>query len=99
MSHRWIKHAGGKQLLAWAHQKGFLIGKWTALATIAATATVAANFFERWPIWMDKDGKLYGAVATFQQPQMIEPALFQPREPANHRSPHRPRKLKVPGSN
>ncbi len=91
MSRRWIKHAGGKQLVAWAHRKGLLIGKWTAIATIAATVTAAANFFGKWPVWMDRDGRLYGAVAMFQQPQLIEPALFQPEGAANPRSPHKAR--------
>lgn len=88
MSHQWIKRSGGKQLVAWARQKGLLIGKWTALATIVTTATVAANFFERWPIWVDKNGKLYGVVATFQHPKMIEPVLFQPREQTSHHRSH-----------
>lgn len=93
ISHRWVKRAGGKQLVAWARQKGLLIGKWTALATIVAAATVAANFFEKWPIWMDKDGKLYGSVAMFQQPKMIEPAISHPRKPAKHHRRHRSRKV------
>lgn len=100
MSHRWVKHAGGKQLVSWARQKGLLIGKWTALTTVAITAIVAANFFERWPVWMDKNGKLYGVVATFLQPEIIEPARFQPKATEKHRSPHRPRQtsLNRPGN-
>lgn len=81
ISHRWVKRTGGERLVSWAGQKGLLIGKRTAWIAIAATATVAANFFEKWPIWMDKDGKIYGAVAIFQPPKIIAPAPSQSKKP------------------
>ncbi|MFA6970431.1 MAG: hypothetical protein WC208_03420 [Gallionella sp.] len=50
-SKRWIRRAGGKQLVDWASRKGLLMGKWTAVAAIVLTATVSSTFFDKWPLW------------------------------------------------
>lgn len=80
ISRRWINQAGGKLLAAWAHREGLLLGKWTAFAIIAATALSATIFFGKWPVWMDRDGKLYGVIAIFQQPELVEPAIYRSRQ-------------------
>jgi hypothetical protein len=71
-SARWLKKAGGKRMFVWAERNGLLMGKWTAITIVVTATTAASAFFNRWPVWLDSDGKAYGALALFQPPQTIE---------------------------
>jgi hypothetical protein len=70
VSLRWIKLAGRERLCAWARRKGLLMSTGTVLVAIVVTAALAVGFFAEWPIWMDKEGRLYGSVAVLQPPQL-----------------------------
>lgn len=83
VSKRWINGVGGKPLVDWASKKGLLIGKWMAGATIIASAVTATSFFNKWPIWMDREGRLYGTLAIFQVPQIIESTILQKKKQTN----------------
>jgi len=82
MSKRWIKCSGGKQLVDWASNRGLLFGKLTATSIIVLSTVVATSFFSSWPMWMDREGKLYGTLAIFQVPRIIEPMTVPPKSPA-----------------
>lgn len=85
-SKRWIRYSGGKQLVDWASRKGVLVGKRTAAAAIVLSALVAIGFFSMWPMWIDREGKLYGTLAVFQAPQIMEPTIWQQRKSTNRHS-------------
>jgi hypothetical protein len=66
ISVRWLKKAGGKRTVLWAQRQGILMGKWTALTIIAAAVGAAGAFFNRWPMWIDHQGKGYGIFPLYE---------------------------------
>jgi len=90
VSGRWLRRTGGKPLVKWASCKGLLIGKWTAAAVIVSSVVLASWFFNKWPVWMDRNGNLYGILAVFEAPQVIEPTIILPPKKIINR--HRSRK-------
>lgn len=84
----WFRRAGGMPLAEWADKKGLLLGRWTAVLTIVATGMASAAFFGKWPMWIDRDGRLYGTVAVFQPPRIVEPTAYQPMQATNPHAPH-----------
>lgn len=92
ISKRWIRRAGGKHLVNWASRKGLLMGRWTAVAVMVSTTIVAATFFNKWPVWMDREGKLYGTAAVFQPPLLINPPVFRPMGAIKPRGSYNPKR-------
>ena len=90
MSLRWLKKAGGKITVAWAHRRGLLLGKWTAITMIATVVGTTGAVFNRWPLWIDMSGKAYGRFALFPPPHLIEPL------PANKHITEKKRPTKKP---
>ncbi|HEY8037846.1 MAG TPA: hypothetical protein VIF37_19890 [Methylobacter sp.] len=86
VSKRWIRHSGGKLLVDWTSRKGLLIGRKTAAATFISSALAASCFFSMVPMWIDQEGKLYGTLAVFKAPQIIEATISQPRKTTNRQS-------------
>lgn len=82
-STRWLRKAGGKMAVTWAERRGLLLGKWTALAMITAAVGMAGAVFNRWPLWIDSEGKAYGRLALFDAPEAIAP-VRTPMQPRTH---------------
>lgn len=90
MSMRWLRKAGGKAAIRWADQRGLLLGKWTALTFIAASISASGAVFNRWPLWIDMEGKAYGKLALFEPPHLIEPVPQKTQTGEKKHPPKRP---------
>lgn len=64
IAHRWLVRVGGKRLTAWADRKGLSIGYATIAAIALAIMLLTGALFARWPIWIDRDGALYGLIGV-----------------------------------
>lgn len=96
MSRRWLKKSGGKIAVAWADRRGLLMGKWTAITVIATAVGASGAVFNRWPLWIDMNGKAYGKLALFPPPQLVAPPPVQPRIEKKKRLPRKPARRSVP---
>lgn len=94
VSKRWIKKAGGNILINWAQRQGLVVGKWTALAMLVATAAAATNFLNKWPVWINQEGQLYGFFSVIQKPLLIEPPKPVDLQPQQKEAIHHRRKNK-----
>lgn len=82
---RWLNGIGGRVLVAWAEKNGLLVGKWSTILAIVVTTTTTGKMFERFPAWVDRDGKLYGVIKFHRPPQSIPLVI-----PANDLAPNKP---------
>lgn len=73
MSRHWLRKAGGDAVITWANRRGLLPGIGSALAVIVFALGITGAVFNRWPLWIDVEGKVYGTFALFAPPQAIEP--------------------------
>ena len=93
---RWIKKIGGSQLLAFAHKRAVLFDKWVLGAMVIAAGATAAAFFMNWPMWLDRDGRLYGAISAFDPPVIATPpSLSAPKASSKAGTHHKPRKKQI----
>lgn len=92
ISKRWIRRAGGKHLVDWASRKGLLMGRWTVVAALVSSTIVAVTFFRKWPVWMDREGRLYGTAAIFQPPLLVNPQDFLPMRAMKPRGSYNPKR-------
>jgi len=96
ISRRWIIRSGAKRLLQWSGRKGFLMGKWTAAAAIVSSVWLTGTVIDCWPLWMDRDGNLYGQLHLFDSPQVLAPpAPPQTIAPKKHNGKNRLSKANV----
>lgn len=96
MSLRWLKKSGGKITVAWARRRGLLLGKWTAITVIATAVGTTGAVFNRWPLWIDMSGKVYGRFALFPPPHVIEPLPANPHVTEKKRPTKKPSRKNAP---
>jgi hypothetical protein len=74
LGRRWLRHAGGERLLAWARGHRLLAG-WTSGVIVAlAVAALAGTVYGHWPLWIDGQGKVYGVLPLYAPPLVVAPA-------------------------
>ena len=91
---RLIKRAGGDALLIFANNNHFFTGKAFAFFTAVITSISIANFYSKWPMWVDRNGLLYGLI-QFTPPSEISDGPVTKRQPAGYNQPNR-QKSKIP---
>lgn len=69
---RWLKQTGGATLLDWANNKNLLASKWLAMTACALVLIATSAIFSQNPVWIDKQGALYGKVGVFKAPDVIQ---------------------------
>lgn len=64
-SSRWIDSSGGQNLKKWARSNKLLVGKFSCLLMFILSAICSNQFYDRFPIWRDLDGRLYGVLPIY----------------------------------
>jgi hypothetical protein len=73
-----------------------LLGKWTAITVIATAVGTTGAVFNRWPLWIDMSGKVYGRFALFPPPHVIEPLPATTHVTEKKRPPKKPARKNAP---
>jgi hypothetical protein len=87
-SRKWLKKAGGADLLGWARRKTLVPGWRTAAAAALAGFLAVGGFYWTWPLWIDVQGRAYGVVPIVRPLRVVPPP--PPYAAAPPRVPKRP---------
>jgi hypothetical protein len=93
LSLHWLRKAGGERTVRWAKTHGVVMGKWTAATIMVAAAGLSGTLFNRWPLWIDRDGDAYGRLALFQPPLLMPVVAPEVKAAKKKAPPKRPKKL------